>query len=108
MTNGDELTVCRVDWQPISLFSHCIGSLLVNDTATIMSADENDAPATTELSGGDTAATEVTTEHAQSTPEVASSDHVTDGTSSPQAGNLLSLPFRYSATLCGSGCEVLW
>ena len=67
-------------------------------TAT-MSADENDAPASTELTSGDIAAPDVNTEHAQSKPEVASSDHVTDGTSSPQSGDLLCFPFYYRATL---------
>jgi len=48
-----------------------------------MSAEEHATPASPDVGAGDVKSPEAGTEHAQSKPEVTSSEHVTDDTSSP-------------------------
>ena len=57
-----------------------------------MSAEENAGSASVEANTGDVTSPEVSTDvAAQSKPEVTSSDHVTDDSSTPQSGSLLLL-----------------
>ena len=59
-----------------------------------MSAEENAVNETAEADANKMTSPEVRTEQAQSTPEVTSSDAVTDETSSPRLGGLPLLFFH--------------